>query len=161
MVITSDAARGDQDSLHQEARAAAGKDPAHHRHELCVHLYRAVVVVVVVVVVVACLCGFVGVVVFRGCEMRAVPHFFVHLSLTDYLSLLSSSLAGCLAVARIVYRGCRVIFWDLGGQMKMRSIWEKYYQEAHAVVFVVDSADVGRLEEAKLAYGKGYRSDCT
>lgn len=43
--------------------------------------------------------------------------------------------------------------------MKMRSIWEKYYQEAHAVVFLVDSADVGRLEEAKLAYGKRYVTD--
>jgi ADP-ribosylation factor related protein 1 len=37
--------------------------------------------------------------------------------------------------------------------MRMRAIWERYYSEAHAVVYVVDSADVGRLEEAKLAYG--------
>ena len=35
----------------------------------------------------------------------------------------------------------------------MRSMWERYYSEANAVIFVVDSADVGRLEEAKLAYG--------
>jgi len=35
----------------------------------------------------------------------------------------------------------------------MRSIWEKYYLEANAVVYVVDSADPQRLEEAKLAYG--------
>ena len=34
----------------------------------------------------------------------------------------------------------------------MRGIWEKYYSEANAVIFVVDSADIGRLEEAKLAY---------
>jgi ADP-ribosylation factor related protein 1 len=31
-------------------------------------------------------------------------------------------------------------------------MWEKYYDEADAVMFVVDSADIGRLEEAKLAY---------
>jgi signal recognition particle receptor subunit beta len=31
----------------------------------------------------------------------------------------------------------------------MRSIWERYYNEANAVVFVVDSADVERLDEAK------------
>mmetsp|Transcript_30243 Transcript_30243/g.70108 ORF Transcript_30243/g.70108 Transcript_30243/m.70108 type:complete len:190 (-) Transcript_30243:52-621(-) len=47
---------------------------------------------------------------------------------------------------------CRVIFWDLGGQVRMRSIWEKYYAEAHGMVFVIDSADVGRMEEAKLAF---------
>ena len=34
----------------------------------------------------------------------------------------------------------------------MRSIWEKYYAEAHGMVFVIDSADVGRMEEAKLAF---------
>ena len=35
----------------------------------------------------------------------------------------------------------------------MRSMWERYYQEADAVVFVVDSVDIGRLQEAKEAYG--------
>ena len=34
----------------------------------------------------------------------------------------------------------------------MKGMWEKYYDEADAVMFVVDSADIGRLEEAKLAY---------
>eukprot|EP01042_Synura_sphagnicola_P002249 gene2249-2689_t len=34
----------------------------------------------------------------------------------------------------------------------MRAMWEKYYQEANAVVYVLDSADIPRLEEAKLAY---------
>lgn len=55
-------------------------------------------------------------------------------------------------LAKIQYRGAQVVIWDLGGQVRMRGIWEKYYSEANAVVFVVDSADVGRLEEAKLAY---------
>ena len=57
-------------------------------------------------------------------------------------------------LAKINHYGAQLVIWDLGGQIKMRSIWEKYYTEANAVVFVVDSADVGRLEEAKLAYGK-------
>jgi len=76
-------------------------------------------------------------------------------------------------LARLNIKGNTVIFWDLGGQIKMRSMsnqsfsfntntftnfsillgmWEKYYDEADAVMFVVDSADIGRLEEAKLAY---------
>lgn len=55
-------------------------------------------------------------------------------------------------LAKIQLRGSRVIFWDLGGQKKMRSMWERYYAEANAVIFVVDSADVGRLEEAKLSF---------
>lgn len=55
-------------------------------------------------------------------------------------------------LAKINYKGSQVVIWDLGGQLKMRSIWEKYYDEANAVVFVIDSADVGRLNEAKLAF---------
>ncbi|CED82127.1 GTP-binding ADP-ribosylation factor-like protein yARL3 [Phaffia rhodozyma] len=38
-------------------------------------------------------------------------------------------------------------FWDLGGQRDIRSIWSKYYEECHAVVYVVDAADEARLEE--------------
>lgn len=57
-------------------------------------------------------------------------------------------------LAKINYKGTQVIIWDLGGQIKMRNIWEKYYETAHAIIFVVDSADIGRLEEAKLAYGR-------
>ena len=57
-------------------------------------------------------------------------------------------------LAKINYKGTSVIIWDLGGQIKMRNIWERYYETAHAIIFVVDSADVGRLEEAKLAYGE-------
>lgn len=34
----------------------------------------------------------------------------------------------------------------------MRSIWERYYVDANCVIFVVDSVDIGRMEEAKLAY---------
>ena len=36
----------------------------------------------------------------------------------------------------------------------MRHIWEKYYDDAECIVFIVDSCDRERLEEAKLAYGK-------
>ena len=55
-------------------------------------------------------------------------------------------------IAKIQLKGSRVIFWDLGGQKKMRSMWERYYAEANAIIFVVDSADLVRLEEAKLSF---------
>lgn len=56
-------------------------------------------------------------------------------------------------VAKIKYQGAQIIFWDLGGQVRMRSMWEKYYTETNAVIFVVDSADTSRLDEAKTAFG--------
>ncbi|KAN0059923.1 ADP-ribosylation factor protein 3 [Thecaphora frezii] len=32
-------------------------------------------------------------------------------------------------------------FWDLGGSASVRSLWASYYQESHALVFVVDARD--------------------
>ncbi|KIM67342.1 hypothetical protein SCLCIDRAFT_14140 [Scleroderma citrinum Foug A] len=38
-------------------------------------------------------------------------------------------------------------FFDLGGQRGMRSIWYRYYDDCHAVVFVIDAQDRERLGE--------------
>ena len=40
--------------------------------------------------------------------------------------------------------------WDVGGQEKVRPLWRPYTRATDAVIFVVDSTDVERLEEAKL-----------
>lgn len=45
-------------------------------------------------------------------------------------------------------------FWDLGGQRDIRSIWPKYYDECHAIVYVVDAADEKRLEEGWEVFGR-------
>eukprot|EP00669_Euglena_mutabilis_P014488 TRINITY_DN9587_c0_g1_i1.p1 TRINITY_DN9587_c0_g1~~TRINITY_DN9587_c0_g1_i1.p1 ORF type:complete len:296 (-),score=91.46 TRINITY_DN9587_c0_g1_i1:157-1023(-) len=42
-----------------------------------------------------------------------------------------------------------LMLFDLGGGAKFRSIWKEYYSELHGVIFVVDSADSSRFEEAK------------
>jgi len=57
-----------------------------------------------------------------------------------------------LNIGRLEINNCKVTIWDLGGQVRMRSIWEKYYKETHGMMFVVDSTDVSRFEEAKLAF---------
>jgi ADP-ribosylation factor related protein 1 len=44
-------------------------------------------------------------------------------------------------------------FWDLGGQEGLRKIWEEYYRESDALIFVVDATDKGRIEECKDALG--------
>lgn len=46
----------------------------------------------------------------------------------------------------------RLNFWDLGGQKALRKLWQKYYAESHAIMFVVDAADPERIEEAKDAF---------
>lgn len=52
-------------------------------------------------------------------------------------------------VARVPVEGNKVTMWDLGGQTSLRVIWNRYYSEAHAVMFMVDSEDKKRIEEAK------------
>ena len=47
--------------------------------------------------------------------------------------------------------GNKAIFWDLGGQQSLRSIWDHYFQEADAVLFVLDAADPSRFAEARAA----------
>jgi len=59
-----------------------------------------------------------------------------------------------LNVGRLEANGQAMVFWDLGGQTGLRSIWDKYYDESHAVVYVVDSASKDRWGESKGALEK-------
>ena len=54
-----------------------------------------------------------------------------------------------LNIARARIDRSNLIFWDLGGARSLRSLWERYYGEAHGLLFVVDASDVARLEEAR------------
>ncbi|XP_043912891.1 ADP-ribosylation factor-related protein 1 isoform X2 [Protopterus annectens] len=48
----------------------------------------------------------------------------------------------------------RLMFWDLGGQDELQSLWDKYYAESHGVIYVIDSVDEERLSESKRAFDK-------
>lgn len=39
--------------------------------------------------------------------------------------------------------------WDIGGQPRFRSMWERYCRGVNAIVFVLDSADLGKIDEAR------------
>ena len=49
------------------------------------------------------------------------------------------------------------LFWDLGGQNILRTIWKKYYQECHGFIYVVDITDDIRLEEAANSFSILYK----
>lgn len=44
-----------------------------------------------------------------------------------------------------------VTLYDVGGGEGIRGMWEHYYAECHGAVYVVDSADKERMEQAKEA----------
>lgn len=51
---------------------------------------------------------------------------------------------------RKVTKGAVTIkLWDLGGQPRFRSMWERYCRGVQAIVYVVDASDVEGLEQAR------------
>jgi len=63
-----------------------------------------------------------------------------------------------LNIGRVEANNVKLVFWDLGGKTGLRSIWEKYYAEAHAVLFVMDASEPSRNEEAKIALTRAIAS---
>lgn len=63
-----------------------------------------------------------------------------------------ASFNSCL-VSKCDFQGVICQFWDLGGGGDLKSLWQRYYQDAHAVFFVIDSSDRKRVQEASEAFG--------
>jgi ADP-ribosylation factor protein 1 len=51
-------------------------------------------------------------------------------------------------VERVEYKNISFIVWDIGGQAKIRPLWRYYYQNSQGIIFVVDSSDRDRIDEA-------------
>eukprot|EP01117_Protostelium_nocturnum_P007258 TRINITY_DN2596_c0_g1_i1.p1 TRINITY_DN2596_c0_g1~~TRINITY_DN2596_c0_g1_i1.p1 ORF type:complete len:180 (+),score=52.53 TRINITY_DN2596_c0_g1_i1:308-847(+) len=52
-------------------------------------------------------------------------------------------------VETVEYANISFTMWDVGGQEKIRALWRHYYSGVQGLIYVVDSADVERLDEAK------------
>jgi len=50
---------------------------------------------------------------------------------------------------QVQYKNICFTVWDIGGQDKIRRLWNHYYNNTDALIFVVDSNDRYRIEEAK------------
>lgn len=58
-------------------------------------------------------------------------------------------------LAKINACGAKVRIMDLGGQIKMRPLWDRYYQDINAITFVIDvspNCSVSKLMEARAFY---------
>jgi ADP-ribosylation factor-like protein 1 len=51
-------------------------------------------------------------------------------------------------VESVTYKNLNFNVWDLGGQTSIRPYWRCYYANTAAVIFVVDSTDIERLQTA-------------
>merc|ERR1712048_950550 len=52
-------------------------------------------------------------------------------------------------VETVEYKNLKFTVWDVGGQDKIRPLWRHYYQGTNGVIFVVDSNDRDRIEDAR------------
>ncbi|XP_026480854.1 ADP-ribosylation factor-like protein 4A [Ctenocephalides felis] len=55
-------------------------------------------------------------------------------------------------------RGANFLVWDVGGQEKLRPLWRSYTRCTDGIVFVLDSVDGERMEEAKMELLRTVRS---
>merc|ERR1712224_158798 len=52
-------------------------------------------------------------------------------------------------VEEVEYKNLNFTVWDIGGQDKIRKLWRYYYQGTDGAIFVVDSNDRDRIEDAR------------
>ena len=52
-------------------------------------------------------------------------------------------------VETVEYKNISFTVWDVGGQDKIRPLWRHYYQNTQGLIFVVDSNDRDRVDDAK------------
>jgi ADP-ribosylation factor protein 1 len=60
----------------------------------------------------------------------------------------SISLAIGFNVETVQYKNISFTVWDVGGQHKIRPLWRHYYTNTEGIIFVVDSNDRERIDEA-------------
>ena len=52
-------------------------------------------------------------------------------------------------VETVEYKNISFTVWDVGGQDKIRPLWRHYYQNTEGLIFVVDSNDRDRIDDAR------------
>ena len=57
-------------------------------------------------------------------------------------------------VETVEYKNISFTVWDVGGQDKIRTLWRHYYQNTQGLIYVIDSNDEARFEDAKQELSK-------
>ena len=52
-------------------------------------------------------------------------------------------------VKSLMQEGFHLHVWDIGGQKAIRQYWENYFDNADALIYVIDSADSNRMQECQ------------
>jgi len=68
-------------------------------------------------------------------------------------------------VETVAYKNVNITTWDVGGRDKIRPLWRHYYQNTDALIYMIDSNDRDRINEAhdeleRMLYSEDELKDC-
>ncbi|KAJ7087700.1 ADP-ribosylation factor family-domain-containing protein [Mycena crocata] len=63
-------------------------------------------------------------------------------------------------VETITFGRHSVTIWDFGGDARIRPLWRKFFWQAHAFVFVLDTSAPARFADAREELHRMCREDC-
>lgn len=91
-------------------------------------------------------------VVMLGLDSAGKTTALYRLKFDQYLNTVPTIGFNCEKVKGMVgkAKGINFLVWDVGGQEKLRPLWKSYTRCTDGIVFVLDSVDVERMEEAKM-----------
>ncbi|XP_018332165.1 ADP-ribosylation factor-like protein 4C [Agrilus planipennis] len=91
-------------------------------------------------------------VVMLGLDSAGKTTALYRLKFDQYLNTVPTIGFNCEKVKGMTGRakGVNFLVWDVGGQEKLRPLWKSYTRCTDGIVFVLDSVDVERMEEAKM-----------
>merc|ERR1719253_1343213 len=62
-------------------------------------------------------------------------------------------------VETVEYKNITFQVWDVGGQDKIRKLWRHYYANTNGLIFVIDSNDRDRIQDAREELAKMLREE--
>lgn len=91
-------------------------------------------------------------VVMLGLDSAGKTTALYRLKFDSYLNTVPTIGFNCEKVKGVLgkAKGVTFLVWDVGGQEKLRPLWKSYTRCTDGIVFVLDSVDVERMEEAKM-----------
>ncbi|XP_065161701.1 ADP-ribosylation factor-like protein 4A isoform X2 [Atheta coriaria] len=91
-------------------------------------------------------------VVMLGLDSAGKTTALYRLKFDQYLNTVPTIGFNCEKVKGMIgkAKGINFLVWDVGGQEKLRPLWKSYTRCTDGIVFVLDSVDVERMEEAKM-----------
>ncbi|XP_022217385.1 ADP-ribosylation factor-like protein 4C [Drosophila obscura] len=91
-------------------------------------------------------------VVMLGLDSAGKTTALYRLKFDQYLNTVPTIGFNCEKVQGTIGRakGIHFLVWDVGGQEKLRPLWRSYTRCTDGILFVIDSVDTERMEEAKM-----------